>query len=155
MDDGVGAATINAAFHIFRPDTKCDCGHSRAPEDRVALNLEMTVMLQTPKEKRKMEGRDIGDLEELSTKYVMAAMNGSICPHDVKVKVLKKAGILNAGNELSPNSRVIWAACNRFLGQSDKSYRDAVAASQDAARRILEAQGASSRPVPVVPPNYG
>lgn len=93
-----------------------------------ALNLEMTVMLQTPKEKRKMEGRDMAELEELSEKYVMAAVNGSVCTDAIKKRIMLRGEIIDALGELTLRCVVLHAACQRFLSMKERTYREAVAA---------------------------
>lgn len=100
--------------------------HATEEEIAVALNLEMTVMLQVPKEKRMMEARDIGELEELSKKYVNAAINGTICTEAVQTKVLRTGGVINAAGHLEAESVIIVAACRRFLSKKEMSYKDAV-----------------------------
>lgn len=92
----------------------------------IALNLEMTVMLHVPKEKRKMENRDLSDLEESSSKYVLAAMNGTTCTTAIQIRIMTKAGIIDASGVLSQAVILIHAACNNFLSMRDKSYKEAV-----------------------------
>lgn len=107
----------------------------------LALNLEMTVMLQVPKEKRRMESKDISELSEMSEKYVMAAINGTICTGVVQTKILKAAGIIDANGDLEHSIVLLASACTKFLNMKDKTYRDAVKA-------MLETPGAKAPNAP-------
>lgn len=108
----------------------------------LALNLEMTVMLQVPKEKRKMENRDISELTDMSEKYVMAAINGSLCPDAVQTRIMKHSAILDARGNLGETAIAIHAACAKFLNMKERSYKDAV--------KIMSAPP-SAGPTPAIP----
>lgn len=58
------------------------------------LNAEMSILLATPKDKRKMLHRSFEDLMEEAQMFVDAAINGSALSDAIKIKALVKAGIL-------------------------------------------------------------
>ncbi|KAG7313517.1 hypothetical protein JYU34_000658 [Plutella xylostella] len=63
-------------------------------EVAIILNLEMSILLTKPKDKRKMMSKTLAELMEDSKKHVDAAINGSYSPTEARLRVLVKGKIL-------------------------------------------------------------
>lgn len=65
----------------------------------VVLNMEMSILLASPKDKRKIATKTVDELMETSEQFVDAAINGNTVTDSVKIKILVKAGVLKvSGN---------------------------------------------------------
>lgn len=60
----------------------------------VVLNMEMSILLASPKDKRKIATKTVDELMETSEQFVDAAINGNTVTDSVKIKILVKAGVL-------------------------------------------------------------
>ncbi|CAB3256944.1 unnamed protein product [Arctia plantaginis] len=85
------------------------------------LNMEMSIMLSLPKEKRKMMTKSIEDLLEVSNQYVDAAMNGSTMSDAVKMRILLKAGVIVVDNKVMKLSQETQVVVARLAGVRAKS----------------------------------
>lgn len=94
----------------------------------LVLNLETSILLATPKEKRKLEDRDVDDLAQQAEQFVNAAMTGCLLTTADKIKILTKGGILNSSGELELAVKVCYTTASRFLAMGRKSYSKAVKA---------------------------
>lgn len=65
------------------------------------LNVEMSIMFASPKDKRKMENTVLSDLISQSENYVNAAVHSTIIDDAIKFKILTSAGILEDNDTFS------------------------------------------------------
>lgn len=103
------------------------------------LNLEMSIMLSTPKDKRRMMAMDLSELLEQSESFVMAAVNGSMMAPSIKRKTLIKAGILYEDGQLASTATIMVNTCGRLSAMHNDSYSAAI-------KKIEQAMNA--RPAP-------
>lgn len=90
------------------------------------LNLEMSIMLSAPKEKRRMMSATLSDLFEQSDSFVMAAVNGSVTGPSVKAKALIKANLIMTDGTLSKIVQAMAAMCGRLHSMMNDTYSGAV-----------------------------
>lgn len=88
------------------------------------LNLEMSIMLSTPKEKRRLEFQTMADLLEKSETFVMAAVHGTIVSDNVKEVVLRRGGLLcDSGPSVEVQS--MSAIASRLYSLRESTHIDA------------------------------
>ncbi|CAH2088735.1 unnamed protein product [Euphydryas editha] len=90
------------------------------------LNLEIAIMLSTPKEKRRMMSMALSDLLEQSESYVMDAVNGSVTGPSIKRKALIKGNILTEDDAPTQTVRVMTMICGRLHNMANDTYFSAV-----------------------------
>lgn len=89
------------------------------------LNLEMSIMLSAPKEKRRMTMMTLSDLLEQSDSFVMAAVNGSISASTVKAKALIKSNIIEENGAKTPIVATMVSMCGMLHSLIGESYSSA------------------------------
>lgn len=89
------------------------------------LNLEMSIMLSTPKDKRRMMSASLSDLLEQSDSFVMAAVNGSVTTQVVKTKALIKANLIMEDGSMTQTVQVMVMMCGRLHSMMTNTYAEA------------------------------
>ncbi|CAG4957168.1 unnamed protein product [Parnassius apollo] len=103
----------------------------------------MSILLSTPKEKRRMEKTSLSDLYERSESYVAAAVNGSLVPNGVRATILKKAGIIEDKDySVTVKAMIAQGMAARMLG--NLSYSEVV-------RRLAENERAGEKTEGICP----
>lgn len=95
------------------------------------LNLEMSLTLSSPKDKRKAAVRTIEELLEQSTQYVDAAITGNMIDDSIRTRILVKAGILESQGAtlvLSERVKIMAAEVNMIKRFERQTYQSAVTA---------------------------
>lgn len=98
-------------------------------EIALLLNVEMTLTLASPKDKRKMATRPLEDLLKSSTQYVDAAINGNLIADDIRSRMLVKADVLNVTSgrlSLSPKVQVMVTELDKIRRYARHTYQKAV-----------------------------
>lgn len=67
----------------------------------VILNMEMSILLASPKDKRKIATKTVDELMETSEQFVDAAINGNTVTDMIKIKILVKAGVLKVSDRVT------------------------------------------------------
>lgn len=92
----------------------------------LVLNIETSILLATPKERRKLEQKDVDELQEQAEQFVSAAMDGSLVSDEMKKIILKKAQVLNAEGGLTDIVTACAAAARAFLSLGSKTFSKAI-----------------------------
>lgn len=100
------------------------------------LNLEMSIMLSTPKDKRRMMSASLSDLFEQSDSFVMAAVNGSVTGQAVKTKALIKANLITEDGALSQTVQVMSMMCARLHSMMNDTYTGATKRMFDSTKHM-------------------
>lgn len=93
------------------------------------LNLEMSLTLSSPKEKRKAAVRTMDELLEQSTQYVDAAIAGNMIDDSIRTRILVKASILEQHEKtlvLSEKVRLMASEVNQIKRFDRQTYQNAV-----------------------------
>ncbi|CAB3230131.1 unnamed protein product [Arctia plantaginis] len=103
----------------------------------LVLNIETSILLASPKEKRKMKAKDVEELVSLAEQLVDAAMNSTLIDDGTKMTILKKAMIIESNKELPQVAITCVSSARAFLQLGTKTFSKAVRVRQDTIRSYL------------------
>ena len=104
----------------------------------IVLKMETSILLTSPKEKRKLEKRDVKDLAAQAEQFVSEAMTGSLIDDKTKFEILRIAMILDGNDRLSPLAQACVMSARAFLQLGSKSYLDAVRARTEELNALVK-----------------